>query len=151
MNDPHGKEASEHEDGCAHCCGVTEIRVRYHECDPMGVAHHAAYAVWCEMGRTEMLRSRGVSYRDLEADGVLLVVVRLAIDYKRPACYDDLVSVYTTRAGVGRVKIEHEYRLQRGDELLATAQTTLACLDRNGRPQPLPSILQDDHEESDCV
>lgn len=121
--------------------GVIEIRVRYAECDPMGVAHHSAYAPWLEMGRTELLRARGGSYRDLEAAGVLLAVVRLSIRYKKPARYDDVLSLTTRITNLGHVKIEHEYELRRGDELLAAAETTLACIDREGRAQPLPPSL----------
>jgi len=121
--------------------GTIEIRVRYAECDPMGVAHHSAYAPWFEMGRTELLRSSGGNYRDLEAAGVLLAVVKLSIRYKRPARYDDVLSLETSVANLGHVKIEHRYELRRGDELLATAETTLACIDREGRARPLPAGL----------
>ena len=120
-----------------------EIRVRYNECDPMGVVHHSVYPVWFEMGRTELLRSTGISYRELEESGVLLAVVRLEVRYKRPARYDEELQLETRIASVGRVKIEHEYRLTRGDELLATATTTLACLDREGAARPLPDRLLD--------
>ena len=63
--------------------GSIEIRVRYAECDPMGVAHHSAYAPWFEMGRTELLRTTGGNYRDLESAGILLAVVKLAIQAGR--------------------------------------------------------------------
>jgi len=121
------------------------IRVRYNECDPMGVAHHTAYPVWFEMGRTEVLRQSGskVTYRDLEAQGILLAVVSLEVKYKLPAKYDDLLEMRTTVTNVGHVKIEHEYQLLRDGVLLATGRTTLACLDRSGRPQPVPEILRE--------
>lgn len=109
----------------------------------MGVVHHSVYPVWFEMGRTELLRSTGISYRELEESGVLLAVVRLEVRYKRPARYDEELQLETRIASVGRVKIEHEYRLTRGDELLATATTTLACLDREGAARPLPDRLLD--------
>jgi acyl-CoA thioester hydrolase len=118
-----------------------ELRVRYTECDPMGVAHHTAYPVWFEIGRTELLRSRGMNYRDLEAQGVFLAVVSLQVRYKSPARYDDLVQLTTTLAAAGHVKIEHEYRLHRSGLLLAVGTTTLACLDSNGRLRPLPESL----------
>jgi len=121
--------------------GVIEIRVRYAECDPMGVAHHSAYPPWFEMGRTELLRATGRSYRDLEAEGILLAVVRLEVRYKKPARYDDLLSLATRITALGHVKIEHAYELRRGSELLATAETTLACLDREGRARALPESL----------
>lgn len=120
----------------------TTIRVRYPECDPMGVAHHATYPVWLEIGRTEMLRATGANYRDLEAEGIFLAVVRLELRYRRPARYDDLLRLETSLLVAGPVKIEHSYRLFRGDELLVEAATTLACLDREGRARALPERLQ---------
>lgn len=119
-----------------------DIRVRYVECDPMGVAHHASYPVWFEIGRTELLRSSGGDYRDLEAQGVFLAVVSLEIRYKKPARYDDLLQLTTTLAQAGHVKIEHSYELHRDRILLATGRTTLACLDSDGRPRELPKSLQ---------
>ena len=83
----------------------------------------------------------GGNYRDLEAAGVLLAVVKLSIRYKKPARYDDVLVLSTRIANLGHVKIEHAYELRRGDELLATAETTLACIDRDGRAQPLPASL----------
>lgn len=121
--------------------GSIDLRVRYNECDPMGVAHHTVYPTWFEIGRTELLRSRGIAYRDLEARGILLAVVMIEVRYKRPARYDDLLSLRTTLVEAGHVKIGHEYELLRGRELLATGRTVLACLNRDGRPQPIPAIV----------
>ena len=115
--------------------------MRYAECDPMGVAHHTAYPVWLEMGRTELLRDAGATYRALEDAGILLVVVTLSIRYRRPAKYDDMLTLITRLAGTSKVKIEHEYELRRGDEILATAETTLACVDRSGKAQPIPDSV----------
>jgi len=115
-----------------------EVRVRYPECDPMGVVHHAVYPIWFEMGRTEMLRAAGGSYRDMEAAGVFLAVVRLEVRFRRPARYDDVLRLETSLPSPGPVKIEHAYRLFRGEELLAEGLTTLACLDHAGRAHPVP-------------
>ena len=122
--------------------GQIKIRPRYCECDPMGVAHHSVFPIWFEMGRTELLRSTGVAYRDLEAEGVFLAVVRLDVRYKQSARYDDELLLETELTSVGRVKIEHEYRLLRGESLLATGRTTLACLDGEGAARVLPELLQ---------
>ena len=119
------------------------IRVRYAECDPMGVAHHTAYPVWFEMGRTELLRAAGYRYRDLEEADFLLAVVSLEVRYKRPARYDDELTLVTKIERLSRAKIMHSYELKRSYELLSTAQTTLACIDRNGRVQPMPPVLFD--------
>jgi acyl-CoA thioester hydrolase len=118
-----------------------EIRVRYSEVDQMGVVHHTVYPVWFEMGRTEMLRSTGRTYKEFEEAGILLAVVRLEISYKSPARYDDLVRVETTLTRVTSVKLEHSYRVLRDDDVLVTGTTTLACLDRNGRACALPQGL----------
>lgn len=126
------------------------FRVRYSECDPMGVAHHTAYPVWFEIGRTELLREshrNALSYRDLEAQNIFLAVVSLNVRYKQPARYDDLLTLRTTLTSAMHVKIEHEYELCRDGIVLATAATTLACLDRHGRPQQLPSVLKADPQE----
>lgn len=119
-----------------------EVRVRYCECDPMGVAHHSVFPVWFEMGRTELLRSSGRSYRDFEEEGIFLAVVSLEVKYRRPARYDDLLTLVTRLDDLGHVKIEHSYELRRGEDSLATARTTLACLDREGRARPLPDSLR---------
>jgi acyl-CoA thioester hydrolase len=118
-----------------------EVRVRYPECDPMGFVHHAVYPIWLEMGRTEMLRAAGGDYRALEEAGVFLAVVRLELRYRRPAKYDDVVTVRTHLLAGGPVKIEHSYEVFRGADLLVEARTTLACLDREGRARPVPSDL----------
>ena len=120
---------------------VIEVRARYQECDPMGVVHHTVYPVWFEMGRTELLRSLGGSYRELEAEGVLLAVIRLEVRYHAPARYDDVLMLRTSLESGGRVKLEHSYELMRGEEKLVSGRTVLACLDRDGRPRPLPDSL----------
>ena len=118
-----------------------EVRVRYNECDPMGVAHHTAYPTWLEMARTELLRKRGTAYRDLEAEGVFFVIVRLNLNYHRPARYDDVLIVRAESAPAGRVRIAHQYSVTRAHELLAEAQTTMVCVDRDGRPQRIPDRI----------
>jgi acyl-CoA thioester hydrolase len=117
------------------------IRVRYAETDRMGLLHHATYFVYFEMGRTELLRTMGVSYRDIEDAGHYLVIVEVGCKFKRPAYYDDLLTLRTTLKRVTHVKIEHEYEVLREGLLLAEGHTTLACVDRQGRPQALPPAL----------
>ena len=139
---------------------ATRFRVRYCECDPMGVAHHASYVPWLEIGRTELLRQSGVSYAHLEAQGLLLVIVKLDVRYRRPVRYDDLIEVRTKWSGGSRVKILHEYEvhvLEPGTPVggggmgggsgafspfvAAAASTTLGCVDRKGAIQTLPDWL----------
>jgi len=120
------------------------VRVRYVECDPMGVAHHTVYPVWFEMARTELLRSKGGNYRAMEEAGLRLAVVKLEARYRAPARYDDLVSVHCELLASGPVKIEHRYRVTRDATLLVEGTTTLACLGRDGRIQAVPAGLMRD-------
>jgi acyl-CoA thioester hydrolase len=120
------------------------IRVRYAETDRMGLLHHAHYPVYFEQGRTELLRARGYSYRDLEDQGFLLVLTRLSVRFRSPARYDDLLTLRTTVLRTTSVKIEHRYELFRDGTLLAEGQTTLGCVNREGRVQMLPAFLQDE-------
>ncbi len=117
------------------------VRVRYAETDRMGLLHHANYFVYFELARTELLRKRGMTYRDMEDGGHLLVIVDLGCKYKRPAYYDDLLTVRTTVERVTHVKIVHKYEVLRDGLLLAEGHSTLACVDREGRPQALPDSL----------
>ena len=119
------------------------IRVRYAETDRMGLLHHANYLVYFEQGRTELLRSLGATYRDLEDQGYLLVLTRVEVRYRKPARYDDLLTLRTTVTRTTAVRIEHKYEVLRDGDLIAEGDTTLACVDREGRIQALPNWLQD--------
>lgn len=118
-----------------------QFRVRYQETDQMGVVYHANYLTWFEMARTEALRSFGKTYRDLEESGCFLVVNKVECSYKRPAKYDDWITVRTIIEKVTHVKIEHRYEVRRDEELLATGRTVLAAVDRNGRIIRIPDWL----------
>ena len=135
--------------------GTIRVRVRYCECDPAGVAHHASYVPWLEMARTELLRDCGVTYADMERSGVLLVVASMTLNYRRPLFYDDVLEVRTRVTGGSRVKIEHEYRIvivEEGAhgrraggaapaEIVTDASTVLVCVDREGKVRGLPDWL----------
>ena len=127
--------------------GEIDIRVRYAETDRMGLLHHANYLIFFEQGRTELLRLQGLSYRDIEDKGFLLVLTKVQVRYRSPAQYDDLLTLRTTCRRTTHVKIEHQYALMRDGLLLAEGETTLACVDRQGKVQPLPSFLQLDQSE----
>ena len=116
------------------------IRPRYPEVDRMGVVHHCHYLVYFEMGRTELLRATGLSYAQLEQQGVFFVVSRLACQFKAPARYDELLTLRTRTTRLSRARIDHEYLLKRTDDgqLISEAQSTIACVDRQGRVQPIP-------------
>jgi len=123
--------------------GEITIRVRYADTDRMGLLHHANYLVYFEQGRTELLRSMGHSYRDLEDQGFLLVLTRVQVRYRSPARYDDLLTLRTTAVRTTLVKIEHKYELFRDGVLLAEGETTLGCVNREGKVQPLPEFLRE--------
>ena len=118
-----------------------ELRVRYQETDPMGFLHHAYYFTYFEIGRTELLRASGGNYRQMEEQGMLVVVVRAECRFHRAARYDDVLRLRTTVARVTPAKIEHEYRLFRQEELLAVGNVTLAVIDRAGKAQRVPDAF----------
>jgi acyl-CoA thioester hydrolase len=121
--------------------GEITIRVRYAETDRMGLLHHANYLVYFEQGRTELLRSQGFTYRDIEDQGYYLVLTKVAVRYRKPAYYDDLLTLRTTVVRTTLVKIEHKYELLRNGVVVAEGETTLGCVDREGKVQPLPPSL----------
>ncbi len=116
----------------------TQIRVRYDEADPMGFVHHANYLRYFEYCRTEALRAGGGSYREVEEAGVMIVVVRADVRYRRPARYDDLLTIRLELGKVSRAKIQHKYELSCGGELLNEADLTLAAINSEGKVQPIP-------------
>ncbi len=128
--------------------GDTTIRVRYAETDRMGLLHHANYLVYFEQGRTELLRTQGFSYRDIEDGGFYLVLTKVQVRYRSPAYYDDLLTLRTSVVRTTLVKIEHRYELLRAGTLLAEGETTLGCVDRQGEVQKLPDVLRGGAEES---
>jgi acyl-CoA thioester hydrolase len=121
--------------------GEIAIRVRYAETDRMGLLHHANYLVYFEQGRTELLREHGLAYRDLEDQGFLLVLTKLEVHYRRPARYDEMLTLRTTVVRTTMVRIDHKYELFCDGLLLADGTSTLACVDRQGHPQALPDYL----------
>lgn len=118
-------------------------RVRYAETDQMGVVYHGNYAVFFEMGRVEWLRNMGVSYKSMEENGIMLPVVSLTMNYKKPARYDDLLTVKTIFKSQTSVKIEFDYEIynEKG-ELLTTGYSMLVFVDmKTGRPTLPPDYV----------
>ena len=124
---------------------INEIsfRVRYGETDQMGVVYHGNYAQFLEMGRVEWLRSLGVSYRDMEENGIMLPVISLSVKYLKPALYDDILTVKTILKKKPSVRIEFEYTIaNEKEEIIAEANTTLAFMDINRkRPIKCPEYI----------
>ncbi|HEC01994.1 MAG TPA: acyl-CoA thioesterase [Phycisphaerales bacterium] len=115
---------------------------RYAETDQAGVIHHSVYPVWFEMGRTELLRANGLAYKDLEEAGVFFVVARLSIKYRRPAMYDEQLTLETTCSAVTASRVEHTYKLMRNDGLiLAEGDSTLACVNSQGKIRRVPEFM----------
>ena len=121
-----------------------QIRPRYAETDKGGVVHHSVYPVWLEMGRTELLRVNGTAYKDLEESGIYFVIVEMRIKYRRPALYDQQLELTTWCSEVTAARIEHSYRLVFNGLVLAEADTTLACIDKDGKAQRIPKFLYPD-------
>jgi acyl-CoA thioester hydrolase len=121
-----------------------EFRVRYAETDQMGVVYHANYLVWCEIGRTDLIRQLGVSYAELERGGVGLAVIDASIRYHTAARYDDLIRVRTTLTDVRSRTVTFEYRIEDATTglRLASATTTLASLNREGKLVTLPAHVR---------
>jgi acyl-CoA thioester hydrolase len=118
-----------------------QIAVRYAETDMMGIVYHGSYLPWFEVGRTTLLKENGLSYRALEAGGYMLPVLEVNVKYLKPALYDDLLTVITTLAEKPLLRIQLSYEVRRGEELLATGQTSHAFIDREGRPVRPPPIF----------
>ena len=121
-------------------------RVRYAECDAMGVLHHARYMHFFEDARIEALRERGCRYRDLEATGVFFVVACLDCRYRRAIRYDDEVTVHTTVTRSTRTRIDHHYEMFVDGKLCAEANTTLACVGTSGQPIVMPDHIWSAHQ-----
>jgi acyl-CoA thioester hydrolase len=117
----------------------TTLRVRYAETDQMGVVYYANYFIWMELGRVEYCRAIGFRYRDMEEqDGILLAVIDARCRYRRPARYDDEVTVRTQVSSASRRGVEFAYEMFVREELVASGSTKHMFLGRDFRPARLP-------------
>jgi acyl-CoA thioester hydrolase len=121
----------------------TEIRVRYYETDAQGFVHHANYFVYFEQTRVDQLSALGYDYAQLERDGVLLVVNKIACKFHRPSKFGDTLRIAIRTIRSRGARIDHEYKVYCGNELRAEGESTLACIDREGRVQRLPDFLME--------
>jgi acyl-CoA thioester hydrolase len=121
-----------------------EFRVRYAETDQMGVVYHANYLIWCEMGRTDFIRKRGMSYADIERSGTLLAVSELTARFLGAARYEQLIRVMTTLADIQSRAIVFDYLITNAESgsRLVTARTSLVSVDRDGRPKSMPADIR---------
>lgn len=120
-----------------------EIRVRYSETDAMQLLHHSNYLTYFEIGRTELFRAQGGSYRKMEELGLFFVVAKVNVRFKKPARYDDVLALTTSIKRQTPAKLEHEYVLKRCDEVLTTAESVIACVNQSGDVQRIPENLID--------
>jgi acyl-CoA thioester hydrolase len=123
---------------------LSRVRVRYAETDQMGVVYYANYLVWFEVGRTDLLRQAGWTYRSMEADGFSLPVTEARCAYRKSARYDDELEIRTTGTLVSPVRLRFDYEVMRAGEhvVLADGHTVHASLDRAGRPCRLPDRIR---------
>jgi len=126
-------------------CNETTIRVRYGETDQMGVVYHGNYSNYLEIGRIEWLRSLGVSYKQMELDGIMLPVISLSLKYKKSACYDDVIQVKTQLVRTPTATIEFNYEItNKNGEILTFGNTILAFINmKTNRPTKCPKFILD--------
>lgn len=118
---------------------TTSLRVRYSETDQMGVVYHANYFAWFEVGRVELLRTLGFSYQAMEAEeGCVLPVVEASCRFRRPARYDDMLTIETRVKALRGPVVLFCYAVYRAEELLAEGETRHMAVDRSLRPRKLP-------------
>ena len=129
--------------GAAGAASRFVVRVRYADTDQMGMAYHGNYVPWFEVGRTEMLRAQGMSYREVEQAGFRMPVLEVHCRYVKPARYDDELAIETVLAEIGRASLRFEYRVvrQSDGELLACGMTRHCFLDASGRPVRPPGFF----------
>jgi acyl-CoA thioester hydrolase len=118
---------------------VSEVRVRYAETDQMGVVYHANYIIWCEIGRTDFIRTCGMSYAEMERRGIRLAVTDVTMRLRSSARYDDVVRVTTRLASLRSRAVTFDYDITRADTgaCVATASTTLVAVSADGRTATL--------------
>lgn len=123
---------------------TAHVRVRYAETDKMQVAYYANFFVWFEVGRCELLRSLGSSYRELEAAGFMLPAIEAHCEYRRPARYDDDLAILTHGTLLSPARVRFDYEIQRAvdDVVTAVGRTVHAVVNRDGRPTRLPREIQ---------
>ncbi len=127
----------------AHASSTCEVRVRFCETDLMGIVHHASYLPWFELARIEWLRQRGVTYRDWAQQSVHLPVVDVFCEYKKPALFDDVLTITTMLSEVRSASLRFGYLIKREGDVIASGTTRLACVNAEHRPIRFPQFVLD--------
>ncbi len=117
------------------------LRVRYFETDQMQVAHHANYLVWFEASRSEFCRVKGIDYAQMERNSLFLPVVEARCRYKKPAAYDDLITIFVWVLSIKRSVLKLKYVVMNGDNEIAEGETTQMLISKSGRPIQFPSNI----------
>ncbi|EAR11561.1 putative thioesterase [Polaribacter irgensii 23-P] len=122
---------------------TTKTRIRYSETDQMSVVYHGNYAQFFELGRTEWLRSLGITYKDMEVSGIILPVISLKCNFIKSALYDDVLTIHTFLKKEPLVKIEFDYEIKnQHEELICTGNTVLAFVNsKTMKPRRCPENL----------
>jgi acyl-CoA thioester hydrolase len=123
----------------------TEVRVRYAETDQMGIAHHSNYLIWFEAGRSDLCRSRGFSYKEMEEkDNALMVVAESYVRYKSPAFYEDVLSIQTTVSEIRSRSIRFSYEIHRRSDntLIAEGETLHLVTDKQQKVRTIPEAYK---------
>ena len=123
----------------------TDIRVRYAETDQMGIVHHSNYLIWFEAGRSDLCRSRGFSYKEMEeVDNALLVVAETYCRYKSPAYYEDIITVRVKLGEMRSRSLRFLYQVHRrsDDTIIAEGETLHVVTDQNKRVRVLPEVYK---------
>jgi acyl-CoA thioester hydrolase len=127
---------------------ITKYRVIYGDCDSMAIVYYSNYLRLFEIGRTELLREQGLTYREVEDKGFFLPTTEAYVKYTKPARYDDLLTIETVIGFVKRASSRFDYTIYREEDIIVQGYTIHACLDRNDRivrfPDFLLSILRGD-------
>jgi acyl-CoA thioester hydrolase len=124
-------------------CTETLIRVRYGETDRMGYMYYGHYPEYFEVSRTDMIRSLGLSYREIEDLGIIMPVRSLRVDYKNPAHYDEVLTVKSCLTKLPEIKLDIDYEIVNADKkLICTGNTILAFVNvKTRRPQRAPEFF----------
>jgi acyl-CoA thioester hydrolase len=120
----------------------SQTRVLYGDTDAMGQAYYGNYLKWFEVGRAEWFRASGMTYREVESGGIYLPVVEAHCSYKKPAHYDDTLTIATTFKFAGPARLRFDYEILRNGEVLAAGYTVHACVSRDRKVVKPPEYLK---------
>ena len=123
--------------------GSVDIRVRYQETDKLGIVYYANYYVWFEIARTEFFRSAGLPYAELETKGMYIVVVGSSCQYKKPAYYDDQITIRSWISSVRNTSFTFEYEVLNGKDLLAVGKTVQVLVNKDRKPVRIPEDIRE--------